>query len=74
MIDFLGHALREAEYDVPPHAKTPAVEENPPFTLALVESARPVHATDRAVRYRGHYYALAPALPDDGREAGVRRP
>jgi hypothetical protein len=61
MIDFLGHALGEdPEYDVTAHSKTPSVNENPAFTLGLVESSRPLGGSERAVRYRGHYYALAP--------------
>ncbi len=61
MIDFLGHALGEdPEYDVAPHSRTPSVRENPAFTLALVESSRQLRGHDRAVRYRGHYYAVAP--------------
>ena len=61
MIDFLGHALGEdPEYDVSPHSRTPSVNENPAFTLGLVESSRPLRASERAVRYHGHYYALAP--------------
>ncbi len=61
MIDFLGHALGEdPEYDVAPHSRTPSIRENPTFTLALVESSRPLGAGTRHVRYRGHSYALAP--------------
>ncbi|MCC6764784.1 MAG: hypothetical protein IT293_08990 [Deltaproteobacteria bacterium] len=60
MIDFLGRALGEdPEYAVAPHSHTPAVRENPAFTLEMVESSRPVRG-ERAIRYRGHYYALAP--------------
>ena len=61
MIDFLGHALGdEPEYEVSPHSKTPTVKENPAFTLGLVESSSAPGSGDRAVRYRGHYYALRP--------------
>lgn len=61
MIDFLGHALgEEPEYDVAAHSRTPLVRENPSFTLRLVEASRRPSGADRAVRYRGHYYALAP--------------
>jgi hypothetical protein len=64
MIDFLGHALGEdPEYDVTPHSKTPPVRENPAFTLGLAESASAPWGADRAVRYRGRYYALR---PDEG--------
>ena len=63
MIDFLGHALgQDPEYDVTSHSKTPAVQENPVFTLKLVESSRPLRGTERAVRYHGHYYTLAPEV------------
>lgn len=59
MIDFLGRALGEdPEYDVAPHSRTPAVRENPAFTLRLAESSRPLRG-ERAIRYRGHYYAVA---------------
>jgi hypothetical protein len=61
VIDFLGHARGEdPEYDVAPHSKTPSIRDNPAFTLALVESSRPLGRGTRHVRYRGHSYALAP--------------
>lgn len=64
IIDFLGHALGdEPEFDVTPHPKTPMAKENPTSTIGLVESARPPWAAERAVRYRGRYYALR---PDEG--------
>ena len=60
MITFLGHALGEdPEYDVAPHSRTPSVRENPAFTLGLMEvGSRPWG--ERAVRYRGRWYALRP--------------
>ncbi len=61
MLDFLGHALGEdPEYDVTPHSRTPTVRDNPAFTLKLVETSRRPAGAERAVRYRGHYYALQP--------------
>lgn len=60
MIDFVGHALGEdPEYDVVPHSRTPSVQENPAFTLGILESSRPPRG-ERAVRYHGRYYAVAP--------------
>lgn len=60
MIDFLGHAFgEEPEYDVTPHSRTPFVDENPAFTLGISESPHPPRG-ERAVRYHGRYYAIAP--------------
>jgi hypothetical protein len=60
VVSFLGRALGDdPEYDVAPHSRTPPVRENPAFTLALVEAgSRPWG--ERAVRYRGRWYALRP--------------
>ena len=51
VIAFLGRAMgEEPEYDVPRDPRTPATSENPVFTMAMEESARP-QGSDRTIKY-----------------------
>jgi hypothetical protein len=61
VITFIGRAMsEEPEYDVERDPRTEKTTENPAFTLGIVETDKPPHGADRALKYEGHYYAVRP--------------
>jgi hypothetical protein len=59
VVSFVGHDIaEEPEYDVAPDPRTPVVNENPAHTLGITASK--VAVGERAIRYRGTYYAVTP--------------
>jgi hypothetical protein len=60
MLTFIGRGLgEEREYHVPPDPRSPAIGENPPFTMELTETRR-APAGGLSVELHGLHYAVKP--------------
>ena len=61
VLTFIGRGIEEEpEYDVPPDPRTPAIRQNPPRTLEIIEARRLPPGVDLSVGLEGYQYVVRP--------------